>query len=439
MLRLGESIRRCGIALLLLLSLCPLQRAHAVIGTLDSVPAATLLYPYFEVDLSSATGKNTVIGLHSTTATAVLGRVTIWSNTGVPIYNFNIYLTGYDAQSFDMRSVLTGSLPQTASAGQDPTDTKSPKGMLSQDINFASCTGQLPYAPVNATFVADMQAMLTGHASTTEFPGRCVGTNAGDNVARGYLTIDTVDSCSGSGIPGSIPGYFTWDQAGPGPMTNQNVLLGDYMLIDPTQHVLIMNNATSIEASPGIGNTGFDPGSPLTTTPGNYTFYGRFNAWNAADRREPLATSWVLEGDNGNGSAIVWRDPKVTPASFVCGAGAPTYAPLNQEGFVFFDRAEGPTSLPPAPTVVNPFPPPLIFAPVATQIAKMDAATMSLPPVKMGFIWMDLNTTVAAAGPNPPVDPAASQSLVVVLTNNKNVSTLATGVVAVPIAQDGAA
>ena len=51
MLRLGESIRRCGIALLLLLSLCPLQRAHAVIGTMDAVPAATLLYPYFEVDL----------------------------------------------------------------------------------------------------------------------------------------------------------------------------------------------------------------------------------------------------------------------------------------------------------------------------------------------------------------------------------------------------
>jgi hypothetical protein len=202
------------------------------------------------------------------------------------------------------------------------------------------------------------------------------------------------------------------------------VLLGDYMLIDPSQHALIMNNATSIEAS-------FT--DPLTTTAGQYTFYGRFNGWTAVDNREALATSWVVQGDTGNGSTIVWRDPKVAPASFVCGAGAPSYAPLSQEGFTFFDRSEFPTVLPPAPSVVNPSPPPLIFAPVATQIAATDATTMQLPSSKMGFIWMDLNTTVAPAGPNPPVDPAASQSLVVVLVNNKNVPTLATGTVAVPL------
>jgi hypothetical protein len=420
MLRLGESIRRCGIALLLLLSLCPVQKAHAIIGTLDTVPAATLLYPYFEVDLSNTNGKNTVIGLHNTSATAMLTRVTIWSNTGVPIYDFNIYLTGYDEQMFDMRSVLTGSLPQTASAGQDPTDTISPKGTISQDINFASCSGQLPYGPVAASFVADMQAMLTGQASTTEFPGQCVGTNLGDNIARGYLTIDTVDSCSTSGVPGSLAQYFSANF----PMTNQNTLLGDYMLINPAQNVLIMNNATSIEA---------DGTNPATSTPGGYTFYGRFVNWTAVDNREPLATQWILQGDTGNGSAIVWRDPKTTPAAFAC-SGAPNYAPLGQEGISFFDRSGIPTIIPTPATVTNPFPPPLPnFAPVATQIVPLNNTALLLPSIKMGILGMGLNATVAAAGGNPPVDPAAAQALVVVLDANKNQTGFSSGVIALPL------
>ena len=440
MLRLSESIRRCGIALLLLLSLCPLHKAHAVIGTLDNVPAATLLYPYFEVDLSNASGKTTVIGVHNTSATAILGRVTIWSNTGVPIYDFNVYLTGYDSQSFDMRAVLNGSLPQTASAGQDPTDTISPKGTKSQDINFASCTGQLPYGTVSASFVADLQAMLTGKASTSEFPGQCVGTNAGDNIARGYLTIDTVDSCTAAALPTSMPSaqYFSVDSGGSGPMTMQNVLLGDYTLIDPTQHVLMMNNAAAIEASPGVGNTGGSgnypfPGSPQTTTPGNYTFYGRFVGWNATDRREALPTEWTVQGDTGSSSIIAWRDPKVANAtSFSCAAGQPSYAPLAQTGIRFFDRAGLYTQIPAPPTVIDPTPPPLPnFAPVATQVVPLNSTTMLLPPAKMGQLDLDLNTQVLGSG--PPVDPTSAQSLVVVLSPNKNLANLSTAVIAVPL------
>lgn len=441
MLRLGESIRRCGIVLLLLLSLCPLQKAHAVIGTLDNVPAATLLYPYFEVDLSNVNGKTTVVGVHNTSATAILARVTMWSNAGIPIYNFNIYLTGYDTQSFDMRAVLNGNLPQTASAGQDPTDVISPKGSLSQDINFASCNGNLPYPTVNAAFVADLQKMLTGQASTTEFPGQCVGTNAGDNIARGYLTIDTVNSCSTTGIPagagGDAPTLATYFNGTSYRMTSQNVLLGDYMLINPAQHVLTMNNAASIEASPGIGNGSGagsypSPGSPQTTTAGYYTFYGRFVGWSAADNREVLPSEWAVEGDTGNSSIIAWRDPKVVVNSFSCATGKPNYAPLGQTGIRFFDRASIYTPIPATPTVANPTPPPLPnFAPVATQVVPLNNVTMLLPSSKMGLLDMDLN--FSGAGAVPPIAPNSAQSLVVVLNANKNVANLSSGVVAVPL------
>jgi len=405
----------------LLLSMVPLQHANAVIGTLDNVPGATLLIPYFEVDLDSATGRNTVVGLHNTSATAMLTRVTLWSNTGVPVYGFNIYFTGYDAISFDMRSVFNGTLPSTASAGQDPTDTISNHGPISQDINFASCTGILPYStPIAASYLTDMRAMFTGRASTGQFPGQCVGTNAGDNVARGYITVDTVNQCSISNHPNS-PGYF-----GFGVATNQNTMLGDYMLVDTSQNLMSIENAISLEA---------DASNAKTSTPGNYTFYGRLVNWTASDYREPLATRWGLQGETGTSNAIVWRDSKVNQGPFSCGVGRPNWAPLGQEGMSFFNFASQPTVIPPLPTPQNPVPgPPPIVGAVSTQLTPLNNAVLQLPlTTKLGWLVFNLNTTVVAAGANPPIDPAAAQSHVTVLRNQKGVTRLSSGAMALPL------
>ena len=115
-----------------------------MICTIDEVPAATLLLPYFEVDLDNQWGLNTLFSVNNASATAVLAHVVVWSDLSVPVLDFNIYLTGYDVQTINSGDVLNGNLPQTASAGQDPNDTISPQGAFSQDINFASCTGLLP-------------------------------------------------------------------------------------------------------------------------------------------------------------------------------------------------------------------------------------------------------------------------------------------------------
>ncbi|HYX23827.1 MAG TPA: hypothetical protein VFC23_06720, partial [Thermoanaerobaculia bacterium] len=118
-------------------------QAVAVICTIDAVPAATLLLPYFEVDLNNPNGLTTLFSVNNASATAVLAHVVVYSDLSVPVLDFNIYLTGYDVQTINLRDILiNGILPQTASAGQDPSDKISPKGPKSQDINFASCTGQ---------------------------------------------------------------------------------------------------------------------------------------------------------------------------------------------------------------------------------------------------------------------------------------------------------
>src|SRR5215510_5660670 len=121
------------LALLALLALG--GQAVALICTIDDVPAATLLLPYFEVALDDPNGVTTLFSVNNASATAVLAHVVVWSDLSVPVLDFNIYLTGYDVQSINLRDILvTGTLPRTASAGQDPGDTISPKGQFSQDI-----------------------------------------------------------------------------------------------------------------------------------------------------------------------------------------------------------------------------------------------------------------------------------------------------------------
>ncbi len=384
-------------------------QTHAAIGTIDNVPAATLLFPYFEVDLSNANGRSTVVSVSNSSATAMMVNATIWTNVGVPVHNFNMYLTGFDTQSIDLRSVLTGTLPRTASDGQDPTDTISPQGPISQDINFATCNGGLlPPANLSPAAVAELQALLTGRSSTIT-AGQCAGLTLGDNVARGYITMDTANQC-GANRP-TDAGYFV--SGGGGVATGQNTLIGDYMLIDRSQNRMTLENAVAIEA---------DPTSPQTSVAGQYTFYGRVVGWTAADNREPLATSWAVQGDNNTSSAIIWRDPKVQITSFAC-SGMPSYAPMGQEGLAFFDMSGDYTD----PTNLS-------FAPVATQISPMNAATMGFPATtKMAWAFMNLNSTVVPAGSNPAEDPAAAQAHVTVLRTHKNTARLNSGAVATPL------
>src|SRR3984893_3075219 len=143
-----------------------LTPASAVICATDHVPGATLLLPYFEVDLNNPNGLTTLFSVNNASATAILTHVVVWSDLAVAVLAFDVYLTGYDVQSVNLRDIIVnGNLPQTASAGQDPGDKISPHGPLSQDINFASCQNVLPPPPLPSFFTAHLQAALTGQPS----------------------------------------------------------------------------------------------------------------------------------------------------------------------------------------------------------------------------------------------------------------------------------
>ncbi|HMB52375.1 MAG TPA: hypothetical protein VKU40_03605, partial [Thermoanaerobaculia bacterium] len=146
-------LKKTFISLLLLGLVVMTGQAHAVIGANDAVPAATLLLPYFEVDLNDTAGVTTLFSVNNASAAPALAHITIWTDLTVPILDFDVYLSGYDVQSFNLRDILVdGILPQTGSAISNQGDYSL------ANTNFPGCntgpgTGAPVYSPLPATVV----------------------------------------------------------------------------------------------------------------------------------------------------------------------------------------------------------------------------------------------------------------------------------------------
>lgn len=379
-------MRRLALFLTLAANLC--FGSPTLAGTIcspDVTPAATLLLPYFEVDLAAlpGTGKTTLIAINNASLQPVLARVQFWTEFGVPVFGFPLFLKGFDVQTINLADILVrGLFPQT-----QPT-----AGL------FPSCAGVLPPATIAAAKLEDYQKAMTGRP-VESWDGRC-GSRESFPTARGYMTVDAVNTCSQ--IFHADAGYFA--PGGNGIASNRNVLWGDFSYVDLGTNLAEGSPLVHIEASAS---------NPETSRPGHYTFYGRYVAWNAADNREPLPTKFGIRylnglvggpgGTPGVSDLIVWRDPKAKVAPFTCpaAAGRPSWYPLLNERTEVADETgrhyRGTRSA----------------FPVVAQRVRVGA-----PPLRLrtgydfGWMYLDLNTAVAAAGANPPEDPGAAQAWV---------------------------
>lgn len=370
-------------------------------------PAATLLLPYFEVQLPGKIGKkvngvNTFFSINNASATATVAHVTIWSDLAIPVFNFDLYLTGYDVQRLSMVDILNGVLPLSADAGSDPTNKTSPKGPLSQDINFPGSTGPCgssttTYAePLPVESVEHLRAALTGKASPLF--GTCFGLDHGDKkpIARGYVTVDTVSQCSV--MNAGDPGYFSGFVA-----TFQNVLWGDYEIIDKSKKLAISDALVHVRAEPN------DP----DVAAGRYNFYSRFEAIGGNSFRQPLATKFAAHYVNApkakfptRSSLLVWRDSKSAATPFAC-TGAPAWYPLGYDEILAFDDQENVEAVAADDKAIG----------AATQKIQVGGPTLPVT-FEQGFLYLNLNATVTGVDV-PPIDPAAAQSWVTVAQDNK--------------------
>ncbi|MEO8277002.1 MAG: hypothetical protein ABI639_12360 [Thermoanaerobaculia bacterium] len=371
--------------------------AFAVIGTIDDVPAATLLLPYFEVDLDNPSGATTLMSINNASAEATLAHVVLWTDLSVHVLDFNIYLTGYDVQSLNLRDIIVnGNLPLTASAGQDPTDTISNQGPASQDINFASCNGVLPYTnpALNATYLDHVQSALTGQPSELFFNGLCSGIDHGDRIARGYVTVDAVNQCS-TNFPPDV-GYFV--NGGIGIATNRNLLWGDYIYVNTEQSLVHGETLVHIEADARLGAA-------------NYTFYYRYTNFNldpGADNREGLGNVFAARFINGGPfpsgtSLLVWRDAERSINPFNCNSNFPSPFPLGQNQVVVFDEEENFET--PEGCQISPCPPQEGITPFPWEAQRTVVDGPGLPASPdFGWIFLNLNTVVVGSQvPFPPL------------------------------------
>jgi hypothetical protein len=376
--------------------------AFAELGTIDDVPAATLLLPYFEVDLDDDNGVTTLFSINNASATATVAHVTLWTDESVPTLDFDVYLTGYDVQTINLRDIFDGFLPRTADDLIDAGDALSNDGPLSDDIDFPGTTGPcgspgtIYGSPaLTSTLIAHINAAHTGNSSPLF---GCVGNlYSDDTVARGYVTIDDVNQCNLS-FPDDA-GYFA--AGGTGLASNHNTLWGDYFYVDQANNFAQGETLVHIEAD------------ALFAVPGDYTFYGRYVSATAVDNREPLATQFAVRYLNGGTfdggtSLLVWRDAKVTvPGSGHACGGNFSWVPLNQADVVAFDEAENPTDLcfqgdnvsPPTGGAETCFP--LETQRVSLSGGGDNPGADPTPPADFGWMFLNLNTTVAGGLFNP--------------------------------------
>lgn len=331
-------------------------------------PAATLLIPYFEVDLANSGGQSTLFSVNNASAKPVLSRVVLWTDWGIPTLAFDVYLTGYDIQTFNVRDLLNGSLPDTGPQVSN-TGTLSNAGTLFTGCSTAGAAGISPQlAPED---VAWLRAAHTGQPVAT---AQCAGSGtAGPNVATGYITIDTVNRCSPRtvGTLVNTPANATYFAAGgTGLASDDNVLWGDFTYVNPQRNTSNGQSAIALVADPDA------------LTAGTYTFYGRYVGFDGRDNRIPLSSLYYARYVNGGTFSggtdlIVWRDNRRTAvAPSACGQ-APSWSPLGEMQLVTFDEEENPKEI----ANSNAFP-------VVTQ--KVHVGGPSLP-ISQPFGWLMLD------------------------------------------------
>ena len=414
---------------------------RADLCTIEATPAATLLLPYFEVDIDHADGVDTFFSINNASASAVLTHVIVWTDMSVEALDFNVFLTGYDVQTIGMGLIIRdGILPVTGDR-----ESISPTGPFSDyssgnpnsiDV-YPSCASFMPYPTpaLDDVYLAHVQSILTGGPSTI-YGGRCGGADYGDNIARGYVTADIVVDCTLK-TP-CDDGYFTIT-----PATQEliggygNALWGDWYMIDyandfaqgdtlvhveagllriipPPQGVLTpAQNLAAVRAE--IAGRAPDATDAIGFGFGGATFWGRCATVFDEDKvvvdfREPLGTTYAARfyqnaAFSGGTDYLVWRDSLFNvyfgdEDGFSCSSG-PDWFPLNERQVVFFDEQENPETA----CTISPCPEQDILFPLEAQ--RVSIEDIDVTP-ESGWTYMNLNqvwiinpfglTTVAAQG-----------------------------------------
>ncbi|HKR66859.1 MAG TPA: hypothetical protein VJZ00_24240, partial [Thermoanaerobaculia bacterium] len=351
-------------------------------------PAATLLLPYFEVDLASPTGETTLFTVTNVGALPQIAHVTLWTDAAFPVLDFNIFLTGYDVQSINLYDVIArGRIAEPGTSHHAHTGDRSKPNDANPLLDLTNCDRLAVFIP--DSILLDMQRALTlGRSSRCAPDARVGGTHL---HAIGYATIDVVASC-GTTLP-TDPDYASKV------LLYDNVLSGDY------QQVYSANNFA--QAAPMVHIRAFpEGGAPgAKTTNLKRTFYSSMQTGGAtADRRQPLpstfAARWISGGSVGfNTTYKIWREaPRRVSA---CAVSQNLTLPIGE--FVRFDEEENPTTrIFECPILCPPDPGPQLPATSSASVADLSLFPLPEDGAIAGWVYMNLdNAYIENPGPFP--------------------------------------
>jgi len=383
-------------------------------------PAATLLLPYFEVDINApaTTAQTTLFTITNTSRQPQIAHVTLWTDWSYPVIDFNIFLTGYDVQAINLYDIIARGLvaPDKGTSNATTPGSRSASNLTGNplfDIPGAavSCSPSAMGGGVVPTdLLADVRSGLTTGVYSLCPGNRIGGTHAN---AIGYATIDVARTCSVT-LP-TDPLYFTNE------ILFENVLIGDYQQINPdptTGNYAQGNPLVHIKAIPEGGLPGV--GAPTTNLP--YTFYDRYTPIGdrKADRRVPLpsvfAARYIQGGTSGFATNFkIWREG-VTGGAAGCGDYIDN-ATLAIVETVRFDERENPTTI----FVTNPFSPSRTNVVSLPETSATPSTSSKFPPLTSGDVagWMYLNlnnnnTSGSYSSPAGFAPVRASQNWVIV-------------------------
>jgi len=349
-------MNRAGSRAVLIVLVALLCAGTAGAGDLDGdcrvgdVPAATLLVPYFEVDLDAPGGITTLFSVaNRRTSFAALARVTLWTDWGIASGAFDLLLLPGDVQTINVRDLFnSGAGPTTSGLGI---------------FTFPNCTD-----PVGGAF-QDANLLRRAHTGVELGGGLCASSPRADTtIATGYITVDNVTRCSTSFVTPATTGYFS----GPNRLVSDgNFLWGDFFLVDPGANLAQGQTAIPVVADPDRFG------------PGDLTFYGRLVAFSGADARAPLSSEWRARFATGgifdDTELLVWRDNRSPTSAAVLCADGPSWLPLTDRRVKAWSETGASANWTGGP-----------LFPLATQ--RVSVANDIQPPYDYGYmdLWLDL-------------------------------------------------
>ncbi len=322
---------------------------YANVCAFDAVPAATLLFPFVQYDyVTDGAAGTTLFSITNVSSEAQVVHITLWTDYSVAILDFNLLLTGYDVQTFNIRDILAdGVLPGPFAPHNTPNSywEYGNQGGEPNSDGPVSETNTLNGAWIDG-ILANPESILglnctVGNGHPSEYVGGIDGTilgwfqdwlmvsqgagarsfgtcGAGNSSITGtwwlddafnanrmtwmYITADVVTACNLVFPDDQTGQYFDFlrDNGAEGDGT-ANVLIGDVIYLDPVGGFSEALNTVHLEADEQLAMVATPLVNPATNLPHPNgwptSFYSRYaSGFNFADWgfREPLGTAWAF-------------------------------------------------------------------------------------------------------------------------------------------------